>query len=763
MKIKTFLVRSLTLAAGLCTASIIVNASSVATFSDSWKDTAVLDTTTTNYKAVTAGAFSVQISLGGVVSSNFDSNTMVMLMIGPAGKTPTTIFTNRLRDDPKYTSNATSATFPLGGTNGTVKVSWAATNITIAGSTKADLLSGEKTYSNSVSSNFFLGEISLIVDSSSNPHGAVFDYLNKNVPVVANNTTTAAAHTNHNGSTTALQAGSINGAADFTPPKVTITSPPANATFPFASPMVVLRGSASDKYGVASVQLSVDGGPPISVYQLPMNQTAFETIPVWTAPSVDLSKAGHLGSNLFTVIVFNTLGNSNSVSRNLFLLETNSAVVAVIPASSGTVKGIKNNQVLNQGFSYSVTATPANASWIFSKWTNGSGTVLSTAPMYNYVDTDGTLTAVFAPNPFYSTGLAGTYEALFFDGSPAKVGPTNSGYITVTVTAGGNYSGKLYLGESASPFPLSGQLAVAGANATGDSKVKVSKTEELDVQLQVAINPNLQSFGAGMLSGWVIATNNGTTWLWTEGIKEGGLVQFNPNIVPGLYNVFISPEANPAAGPGGFSVASVKVSKTGDAGLVLTLADGTSPATSFSTSLTLGGICPIYASLYGGKGVIIGSMQFTTSGSRTIASGPVIWDKMPVNDNFYTNGFSYTPTVVGGLYQSLNIFEWMVGKFDPDAGLTNVNLAADTGGVNVIFDPVKDTLVDTNKPNKVAITLNPFTGGLSGAFMASAFNLQSNTVALPSFQGVAIDDQGWGFYKATNQETGPILIKAPLD
>jgi hypothetical protein len=281
--------------------------------------------------------------------------------------------------------------------------------------------------------------------------------------------------------------------------------------------------------------------------------------------------------------------------------------------------------------------------------------------------------------------------------------------------------------------------------------------------LQVAINPNLQSLGAGTLSGLVIATNNGTTWLWTESIKEGGLVQFNPDIVPGLYNVFITPEANPAAGPGGFSFASVRVSKTGDAGLVLTLADGTSPATSFSTSLTLGGICPVYASLYGGKGVIIGAVQFPANGSRTVVPGPIIWDKMPVNDMFYTNGFSYTPTAIGALYQSLNIFEWTVGKFDPDAGLTNVNLATDTGGINVIFDPVKGTLVDTNKPNKVAITLSPLTGGLSGAFTASSFHLQSNTVALPSFQGVAIDNQGWGFYKATNQETGPIVIEAPLE
>jgi len=747
MKIKTFLARSLTLAAGLCTASNIVNAFPAATFSDSWKDAAVYDAATSNYNAVTAGEFHVRISLGGIVGSNFGSNTLVMLNIGTNG-TPQLIISNHLRDDPNYSSNATHATFPLGGTNGSVEVAWAGTNITITGSTKADLLGGEKLYTNSVSSNFFLDEIILTVTNSSGP---VFAYTNKVVPVVANNTLTYAAHTNLNGTTTSLEAGSLNGAADFTPPKVAITSPAANAVFPSTAPIQPVVVTASDKYGLTNLTLTVNGGAPIA----PQLNGALSSFVLDT--NVNLTA---LGTNIIKVVAFNTLGNSNSVTRDLILVKTNSVVVAVYPAGAGTVKGIKKNEALNENFTYPVTATPASPAWIFSKWTNASGAVLSSAPVYNYVDTtNGTLAALFVPNPFYDTGLAGTYEGLFFDTS-AKVGPTNSGYVTVTVAANGTYSGRLYLAESASPFPLYGQLAVTGLTATADSKVWVSELEELDVQLQIAATSDLQSPGAGVLGGTVTATNNGTTQLWSENLS-GYLVQLNPDIVPGLYNVYLSPEANPATGPGGYSFASVTVRKTGDVGLVLNLADGTSPATSFATQMTLDNAIPVYASLYHGKGVIIGWLQFAVNGSEIVAnSSPVTWDKEPVNDRFYTNGFWYTPSATGKLYEPLNIFTWMNGSFDVDQGYTSYNLANGVSDTNIVFNPVKDTLVDTNKPNKVAITLNSYTGGVSGAFTAADFNLQTNTVALPSFQGVIIDNEGWGFYSATNHETGPIVIKS---
>jgi len=757
MKIKTFLVRSLTLAAGLCAASNIVNAS-VATFSDTWKDAAVLNANS-NYAAVDSGSFSVHISLGGVVSSNFGPDTVVWLKIAPTnGAPPLTIVTNRLIDDPSYTAKSTSVTFPFfATTNGTVAVSWGATNITISGSTKTDLLGEDKEYSASVSSNFFLDQIVLIVSNVS-ATAALFGYTNIVVPVVANNATTEAAHPNLNGSTTSLQAGSLSGAADFTPPSLAITSPAANAKIPYTSPTsstVAVSGTASDKYGLSNITITVNGvnsGASSKVYQAQAGSEGNAATSIAWTNNVTLSV---IGTNVINVTATNWLGNTNSVSRIFILLETNSAVVVVVPTNSGTVSGIWNNKVLDMGIGYPVAATPANPAWIFSRWTNSAGLNV-TNPSFTFIATNLPLYAYFTNNPFYDTGLAGTYEALFY--SATKVEPTNSGYIILTVTPSGTYSGSLYLADKVSPFSLFGQLAVAGANATADSIVNISGSEQLNVQLHVATNSDRLTAGAGLLSGWVTYTNFDTTATWNDSIW-GKLVQFSPDIVPGLYNLAFSPALNPSNGPGGYSFASAMVSKTGNVGMVLTLADGTSPATSFSADMTLDGLCPIYSPLYGGNGVILGWMHFDLSGLRT-TTGAFTWVKAAVNDKFYTNGFTLATNVSGQLYEPLNIFSWTTnGIFAVDQGYTSVNLANGTH-VNVTFDPFTDTLTDPNQARDyLTMKLNPSTGALSGSFGAAFFNLQTNTIGLPSFKGVVTGNQGMGFYMATNMETGPILIQ----
>jgi hypothetical protein len=289
--------------------------------------------------------------------------------------------------------------------------------------------------------------------------------------------------------------------------------------------------------------------------------------------------------------------------------------------------------------------------------------------------------------------------------------------------------------------------------ATADSKVNAGKSVELDVQLQITtVFP-----GAGVLGGIVNATGEVTNQFWSAPI-QGQLELYNPEIVPGLYNIVFSPFSDPSAGPGGYSFASATVYKTGGVTLVLTPADGTTSSSLFFTSLTQDDLCPIYGSLYGGKGVIIGALQFASDGSRTVANnGNINWVKLPVNDRFYINGFSYTGTASGGIYEPLNIFNWTAGDFDVDPGYSGLNLADDTGGVAVTFNPTNNTFADTNS---VSLSLAPDTGYLTGSFKAATFNLQTNAGATPSFKGVINGDSFWGFYSSTNQETGPVVIQA---
>jgi hypothetical protein len=100
---------------------------------------------------------------------------------------------------------------------------------------------------------------------------------------------------------------------------------------------------------------------------------------------------------------------------------TNLAIVAVIPTNAGKVNGVKNYQILQVGKSYPVSGTPANKDWIISDWTDGAGDVLSTNATFEYVDTDGTLTAHFVPNPFTNADLTGTYRALYYDTNDESV------------------------------------------------------------------------------------------------------------------------------------------------------------------------------------------------------------------------------------------------------------------------------------------------------------------------------------------------------
>jgi hypothetical protein len=735
-------------------------------FTDTWKDAGAYDATDQTDNVNTAGSFSVKISLslGGVDLGPADAGTSFSLSIGPAGST-TQIISDTLGDAGNYSAGKTSATFPISYlnsegtevTNGSVTVSWTATTISVTGSASGDILGQEPMFFFGMDTNVTLNstvtgvyyEVSVTLDASDNG-GGTFNYDNPNVPVTGNDKETEWNPPDGSGPYS-LESGSVTGTADLIPPTVTITAPAANFEVYDANPVINLTGHASDNVSLASVVYFVNGDTNNTFQidqadELPTNSIA------WTA-SVDLSQVGSVGPNVVTVIAYDTSGNQASVSRAFLWVETNSAVVTVNPNGAGTVKGIKNGQGLQVGVGYAVTATPAASAWIFSDWTDASGDVLSSNANFEYLDTDGTLTANFVPNPFTNADLVGTYTGLFYDATNG-VDPSDAGYITVTVTGAGGFSGKLYLAASASPFTLSGQFSVApdGSLATADLPVKVSKSEYLDVNLQLATDPNLSDSGAGILGGFVNAFSDPTkTNLLDSAAIQGELSLDNTNVAAGLYSVVLSPaSSDSSSGPGGYSYGSATVSKKGAVALVLHLADGTSPAISFPGSLAQDGTCPFYASLYSGNGVILGWMQFATDGSGAISTNAINWVKLPLADKYYTDGFTSTPTLSGSLYippaKGANIFGWTAGEFLFDSGSGMGNAAE----LPVTFNPVKNSFTDTNK---VTVTFTPATGALTGAFFYPAGSKTSF-----SYHGVEVDGIGYGFYTVPN-ETRAIWIQ----
>jgi hypothetical protein len=746
-------------------------------YTDTWKDSPATDD-----QAETTGSGSLAISLPleglpfltntGLDPTSLDSNSLFSISIGPTGSL-LPIVSNTLGGAFKFTTNKNggSAAFPILVTNvwgalmsnGSVTVSWTAAAITVAGSSSADFLGQEPSFATNstgtpatqpISKTY---ELSLVLDATDNG-GGMFAYDNTNVPVAGKNTETE--HTNADGSAFALEAGTMTGTADFIPPTVTITSPKADFAVYNQDSIINLEGTAKDNVAVAGILYYVNGDTS--------NLTQVDQGPEWPTNSlswtaeVDLSQPpGQPGTNVITVYAMDTSGNvSASVSRTFLWIQTNAATVTINPAGAGTVKGLKTGQVLQVGNNYSVTATPANKTWIFSQWTDATGDVLSSNATFEYFDTDGALTANFVNNPFTNATLAGTYTGLFFDPSGAE--PIDSGYISIKLTGAGGYSGQLYVAPSTSLISIpSGQLVMSPDDSAAGAAftIKVSKTEYLDVNVLIT---NLSDPDNAMLGGFVNAFSDATmTNLLDSAALQGGLAFYNTNIAAKPYNMYLLPnQGDPSQSPGGYSYGTATVSKTGGVVTTLYLADGTSPMISFSSSLANSGYCPFYASLYSGDGVILGWLQFAADGSGGVNSQPLDWVKLPVKDNYYTNGFTNIQSITGSLYvppnATNNIFGATNLTFVVDQGYYGLSLA-DELDVPVTYNPSKFTFTVPDNSNKVSLTFTSSSGALSGSFIDAVGSKTSFT-----YKGVVAGGVGYGFYTSTNKETGPIILNPPL-
>jgi len=738
-------------------------------FSDTWKDTAA----PAAYYASTSGSASLNISLPlegllDITNSSLDisemgTNSQLLITIGPATN-PVTVFGGLLGDAKKFTANKNGGTATFSSpTKGTLTLSWTTTSITVTASTIFDLLHEEQTFATNSDtmpgtepiSGYY--ELGLTLNDT---NGGTYSYYNPFVPVTGKNTQTEQG--NADGTTIPLETGTITGTADFTPPTVTITSPAAGSKVYNQNSVIELKGTASDKVGVASILFYVNDQ---TTNAMEIDQEGLPAKSITWSNSVDFSQFGTPGTFVVSVFAIDNVGNqSTPVSRTFQWVQTNSAVVTVNPTGAGTVAGLQTGKQLQLGNSYPVTAKPKNTNWIFSQWTDGAGDVLSSSATYDYIDTDGALTANFVPNPFTNGILAGTYTGLYYD---TNNGPQvrNAGYITLTVTKTGAFSGTLYNADyGKSRSALTGQLSVApdGSSAAATLPViQLGKNAFLQVILQVATDPVLTDPGAGLLTGFVNALSSATDTNnpYTAEI-QGELSLYNTNTLAGLYNVVISPETNdPSQGPAGYSYGSATVSsKRGSAGavaLVLNLADGTSPTISFPTALAQDGTCPVYASLYGGNGVILGWMQFAMDGSGSMSSASIYWlTAYDYTSSTWPDGFSGQPAISGALYTPPKAGTNLFGATDLilaiDPGFSGLSLQDETD-VSVTYNPAKNTFTDTNK---VSITLTAATGALTGTFSPPG-----SRSAL-TFHGVEAGGAAYGFYTGANKQTGPISLNA---
>ncbi len=225
------------------------------------------------------------------------------------------------------------------------------------------------------------------------------------------------------------------------------------------------------------------------------------------------------------------------------------------------------------------------------------------------------------------TPTAGAYSGLFFESAGATLG--HSGAISLNTTASGSYSGKLQIGSKS--YPFSGKLDPFGA-ATNAVARKGATTLGLTFQIDIAHPEHV--------TGTVTDPGN-----WTAGLQayQAG----NAAAFAGNYTLVIPGSDDSANFPGGDSYGTATVSTAGKLKLTGSLADSTK--LSQSAVVSANGQWPLYVSLYGGQGQLIGWLTFTNSS----VGGDVSWAKNPIaNAKFYRNGFDYDATAIGSIYHS---------------------------------------------------------------------------------------------------------------
>jgi len=501
----------------LMSASNFISAASVKIFTDSWNETVTNDTLITN------GSFTVSLScpLNGVDLSELDANSQFSLSLGLAQET-LPIVAGPLSSAVYYAPGQTTASFSLTTndmngievTNGEVTVSWTATNITITGSASEDLLDGADLLDGggigtgkNVPFSIEYFEVIVTLDASDNG-GGTFNY--DNPYVVVRGTAIGKNYKPAGGSNTyALQTGSMAGSIDL--PDLAISSPNPNSKAYGSNAVVELKGTARSTIGVSDIQCYVNGDMSNSISIDQAGELPTNTIS-WTA-EVDLSQHGQIGPNIISVVATDIAGDETTALRTFVWVETNSAVVTVSPPGAGTVKGLKNGQVLQVGSSYTVTATPIDRDWIFASWTDASGDVLSSNATFVYTDTstntldtssntpstfetDGTLIANFVPNPFPNskTGLS----LIAQPGGTIAPAPAYNGAL-------------LYLGESytvvAKPLPGYAFSGWSGTILADSNPLNFVMTSNMSLQANFVLTnpfPVLQ----GVYNGLFYPSNN---------------------------------------------------------------------------------------------------------------------------------------------------------------------------------------------------------------------------------------------------------------
>jgi hypothetical protein len=201
----------------------------------------------------------------------------------------------------------------------------------------------------------------------------------------------------------------------------------------------------------------------------------------------------------------------------------------------------------------------------------------------------------------------------------------------------------------------------------------------------------------------------------------------------GKYTMIIPGNADAKASPGGDGFATITIDANGAARIAGELADGT--PFNLESGVSKEGLLPVYEPLYGGKGVIMGWLEFNQTETSDLF-GRLTWTKPPTpQDKYYPDGFSTTVKAFGSQYSP-----------GTTAKATEEEMSGLVRGGNL----EEATL----SANSLKMSLSTPTGLINGNFV------NPQTGKSTPFKGAFLPKQNWrsGYFLGTS-ESGSVYLK----
>jgi hypothetical protein len=469
-------------------------------------------------------------------------------------------------------------------------------------------------------------------------------------------------------------------------------------------------------------------GFTVALTDIPIPINSSQAVTVTFSPTAATNYAGVL-----TVLPTGTSGtNANTIpvsgigaNSNLFL--------TVITNGLGTVTPNLTTKPLVAGRKYTLTAT-ARPDNVFSNWSGSSNSIRNALTFTMEAGT--ILEANFIPNPFLP--VLGTYNGLF-SATNGVIDEQTVGMLKgLTLRTKGTYSGTLLINGAS--HGLSGTFSLAG-QATNTIKRPASQGGDLLVELTVLTLSNSPPQIRGTIYGTNLA---GVPWVSTNLMADLATnLAFSSD-----YTVTIPPDTNSPASngiPGGDGYALI-TNHVGALKITGALADGT--AFSQSVPVSQGGDVPVYASLYGNKGLLLGWINLDTT--NTNGPGTLNWvhpeqtkgqflaaftSTNPINFSLWTN-----PPAASSLPTDLVVLEMTNGV------TTQTNTFVITVSNNY-------KLGEVSGPVPLSGSINPKTGLLTVTLGNGPSKQTGYGVVLPNATNTS------GGYFVTKTNAGAIILK----